>query len=80
MFQDGLNLHTFAKAVLVDQVKKIIDPFVVQEGEKFQIDLENKKNVEESLVFIIKIGVICSSKSPIHRMDINDVLTTLHGI
>ena len=84
MFQDGLNLHAFAKAALANQVKKIIDPFLVREVEEFQINRNirstNKRNIEEFLVSIIEIGVICSSESPMHRMNIADVLTTLQGI
>ena len=84
MFQDGLNLHTFAKAALADQVNKIIDPFLVREVERFQMSRNmssaNKRNIEESLVSIIEIGVICSSESPMDRMDITNVLIALQEI
>ena len=59
MFQDGLNLHVFAKTALTGQVEKIIDPFLVQEVEEFWMDrniiLANKRIIEESIVSIIKI-------------------------
>ncbi|KAK2633252.1 hypothetical protein EUGRSUZ_L00214 [Eucalyptus grandis] len=31
MFENGLNLHRFAKAALIDRVEKLIDPVLIQE-------------------------------------------------
>ena len=44
------------------------------------INLASKRIIEESIVSIIKIGVICSSESLIDRMDISVVLSTLQEI
>ncbi|KAF8020047.1 hypothetical protein BT93_G0672 [Corymbia citriodora subsp. variegata] len=88
MFQNGLNLYRFAKATLIDQVEKVIDPVLLQENQ----DLEKRQTIAkkgenkswcstlECLVSIIEIGVACSSESPGERMDINDALTKLQGI
>ena len=84
MFQNGLNLHSLAKAALPNQVKDITDPFLVQEIEEFHMgrnfNSEKKRNVEESMVSIIKIRVICSLESLMDRMDMTHVLTALQGI
>ncbi|KAF8035458.1 hypothetical protein BT93_C1473 [Corymbia citriodora subsp. variegata] len=88
MFQNGLNLYHFAKAALIDQVEKVIDPVLLQENqdlEKRQTIAKKGKNKSwcstlECLVSIIEIGVACSSESPGERMDINDALTKLQGI
>ncbi|XP_039173813.1 putative receptor-like protein kinase At3g47110 [Eucalyptus grandis] len=88
MFENGVNLHRFVKAALVDRVEKAIDPILLEEIE----ELEKKRTVPlngknkswfstlECLVSIIEIGVTCSSESPGERMDIGDALTKLQGI
>ncbi|KAK2633234.1 hypothetical protein EUGRSUZ_L00183, partial [Eucalyptus grandis] len=88
MFENGMNLHRFAKAALVDQVEKAIDPLLLEEineSEKRQIVPLDGKNKSwfsslECWVSIIEIGVICSFESPGERMDIYDALTKLQGI
>ena len=79
MFQDGLNLHAFAKAALANQLDKIMDPILVREQQEFQINRNissiNKRNLKESFISIIKIGVICSSKFSMDRMDITAIMT-----
>ena len=84
MFQDGLNLHAFAKAALANKVDKIMDSLLARELLEFRmsrnITSTNKRNVEEPLVSIIEIGVICSYEALIDRTDITKVSTTLQGI
>ncbi|KAF7851296.1 hypothetical protein BT93_L4153 [Corymbia citriodora subsp. variegata] len=88
MFENGLNIHCFAKAALVDQVEKVIDPVLLmeyQESEKGRIVAPDGKNKSwfinlECLVSVIEIGVACSSESPRERMDIGNALTKLQGI
>ncbi|XP_030517032.2 putative receptor-like protein kinase At3g47110 [Rhodamnia argentea] len=88
MFENGLNLHHFAKAALAGQVQKVIDPLLLQENqewEKSQTVAPDGKNTSwfsilECLVSIIDIGVTCSSESPRERIDISDALTKLKGI
>ncbi|XP_030550331.2 putative receptor-like protein kinase At3g47110 [Rhodamnia argentea] len=88
IFQNGLNLHRFAKAALTDRVEKVIDPNLLQENQ----DSEKKRTVApdgnykscfstlECLGSIIEIGVACSFESPQERMDIGNALTKLQGI
>ncbi|XP_048135692.1 probable LRR receptor-like serine/threonine-protein kinase At3g47570 [Rhodamnia argentea] len=88
MFEDGLDLHGFAKAALADRVGKAIDPVLLQEidvSEKRQTVAPKGKNkswcsIQECLASIVEIGVTSSSESPRERMDIGDALTKLQGV
>ncbi|XP_030550329.2 probable LRR receptor-like serine/threonine-protein kinase At3g47570 [Rhodamnia argentea] len=88
MFENGLDLHRFAKEALADRVEKAIDPVLLQEikeSEQRRIIAPEGKNkswcsIQECLVSIIEIGVVSSSESPRERMDIGSALTKLQGI
>ncbi|KAL3729743.1 hypothetical protein ACJRO7_026823 [Eucalyptus globulus] len=88
MFENGLDLHHFAKATLTDRVEKAIDPILIQEIEELnkrqRVTPEGRNkswsNIQDYLASIIKIGVTCSSESPRERMDIGDAWTKLQGI
>jgi len=88
MFENGLDLHHFAKATLTDRVEKAIDPILLQEIEELnkrqRVTLEGKNkswsNIQDYLASIIKIGVACSFESPRERMDISDALIKLQGV
>ncbi|KAK2633255.1 hypothetical protein EUGRSUZ_L00221 [Eucalyptus grandis] len=88
IFENGLDLHHFAKATLTDRVEKAIDPVLLQEIEELnkrqRVTLEGKNkswsNIQDCLASIIKIGVACSSESSRERIDIGDALTKLQGI
>ncbi|KAL3729648.1 hypothetical protein ACJRO7_026733 [Eucalyptus globulus] len=88
MFENGLDLHHFAKAALGHRVEEAIDPILLQEIEesekRWTVTSEGKNkswfSTLECLVLIIEIGVTCSSKSPMGRMDMSNVLTKLQGI
>ncbi|KAK3417701.1 hypothetical protein EUGRSUZ_H03649, partial [Eucalyptus grandis] len=64
MFENGLNLHCFAKAALANQVEKVIDPILLQENQESEkrrtvaLDGKNKSwfSTLECLVSIIEIG------------------------
>ncbi|PKI42548.1 hypothetical protein CRG98_037066 [Punica granatum] len=89
MFTDGLNLHSFAIAALPEQVSQVVDPFLLQESqgvESSQNSVRARRHsnrlqkVQECLVSIIRLGVLCSSESPGDRMNIADVATALRVI
>ncbi|KAI6678599.1 hypothetical protein NL676_039395 [Syzygium grande] len=88
MFTNGLDLHRFAKAALVDGVEKVINPVLFQEIKELEKrqtvapKWKNKSccNIQECLVSIIEIGVACSFESPKERMGISDALTKLQII
>ncbi|KDP38865.1 hypothetical protein JCGZ_05022 [Jatropha curcas] len=64
IFQEGLNLHSFARMALPDNVLEIADPVLLQEDEGVT---EGRKG--ECLIGMIKVGVSCSMESPQDRMD-----------
>ncbi|KAK2633138.1 hypothetical protein EUGRSUZ_L00468 [Eucalyptus grandis] len=88
MFEDGLDLHCFTKAALVDRVEKAIDPILLQEIEELEkrrtIAPEGKNkswcSIKDCLVLIIEVGITCSFESSKERMDIYDALTKLQGM
>ncbi|KAK3419909.1 hypothetical protein EUGRSUZ_G00672 [Eucalyptus grandis] len=72
MFENGLDIHHFAKVALADQVEKAIDLVLLREIEELnkrqRVTSEGKnkswRNIQDSLASIIKIGVACFSESP----------------
>ncbi|KAK2633136.1 hypothetical protein EUGRSUZ_L00464 [Eucalyptus grandis] len=88
MFENGLDLHCFAKGALANQVERAIDSVLLQEIKQSEmkrivnLDGKNKSwcSILECLVSILKIGVTSSSESPRERMDIGNVLSKLQGI
>ncbi|XP_065862983.1 probable LRR receptor-like serine/threonine-protein kinase At3g47570 [Euphorbia lathyris] len=69
MFENGLNLHIFARNALADDVMEIVDPLLVD-------DDDEKKNVRR----IVEIGVACSMDSPADRMNITMVVQKLFKV
>nr|GMD57491.1 probable LRR receptor-like serine/threonine-protein kinase At3g47570 [Ipomoea batatas] len=69
LFQDGLNLHSYAKAALADRGVEIADPKLLQERDE---------QIEMCLVCMIKVGVACSVEFPADRMKIRDVVGELN--
>ncbi|KAJ9159053.1 hypothetical protein P3X46_024584 [Hevea brasiliensis] len=88
MFKENLSLHSFAKRVLPEEAKDIIDPNL------FQMQLiadatsnhnHNSKNTSnntfiECSISVLEIGVPCSVESPQERMNISDVVAQLSSI
>ncbi|PWA47860.1 protein kinase-like domain-containing protein [Artemisia annua] len=76
MFKEGLSLHKFAYMALPDHVINVIDgdAIVLQSTEA------NANKMEECLVAIIKIGVLCSVDSPPQRMKIEIAVNELQHI
>ncbi|GLT30552.1 hypothetical protein SLA2020_053460 [Shorea laevis] len=78
LFGGGLNLHTYARMALPNQITEIVDPKLLQEAEDRQRSRINI--IMDCLVSTIKIGVACSMESPQDRMVTNVVLSELHLI
>lgn len=81
MFNDGLTIHEFAMKALPQRVIEIVDPLLLLE-----VRTNNSKNrcgdgrggIEECLVALITIGVLCSMKSPIDRtLEMRNVVAKL---
>nr|GMD57494.1 probable LRR receptor-like serine/threonine-protein kinase At3g47570 [Ipomoea batatas] len=70
LFQDGLNLHSYAKAALAGRGVEIADPKLVQErDEEIQMRKKGKSSEENDkfdvcLVSMLKVGVACSVEFP----------------
>lgn len=86
MFGEGLNLHTFVRAALPEQVTQIADPTLLQEifsGNAITNHNHRSSNmminniIFECLISIFRIGISCSVELPRERMNISDVVAQL---
>ncbi|XP_059666501.1 probable LRR receptor-like serine/threonine-protein kinase At3g47570 [Cornus florida] len=73
MFDDGMNLHNYARMALPDRVVTIADSVLLQHEEKG----ENFHQIQECLASIFRIGIACSAESPVERLDMSDVVIKL---
>ncbi|KAK2373425.1 putative LRR receptor serine/threonine-protein kinase [Trifolium repens] len=83
-FEDGQNLHNYVAISFPDNLMKILDPHLVSRDVEVAIQDGNRENViptiEECLVSLFRIGIICSMESPKERMNIADVTGDLSKI
>ncbi|KAK2373499.1 putative LRR receptor serine/threonine-protein kinase [Trifolium repens] len=83
-FEDGQNLHNYVAISFPDNLMKILDPHLVSRDVEVAIQDGNRENViptiEECLVSLFRIGIICSIESPKERMNIADVTGDLSKI
>ncbi|GLU02930.1 hypothetical protein SLE2022_201600 [Rubroshorea leprosula] len=79
LFEEGLNLHTYARMALPDQITEIVDPKLVQEAEASIVNRQRSRIniIMDCLASIIKIGVACSMELPQDRMLMSTVLKDL---
>ncbi|KAK2373445.1 putative LRR receptor serine/threonine-protein kinase [Trifolium repens] len=84
VFDDGQNLHNFVAISFPDNLMKILDPHLVSRDVEVAIQDVNRENliptIEECLVSLFRIGIICSMESPKERMNIADVTGELSKI
>jgi hypothetical protein len=84
VFEDGQNMHNFVVISFPDNLMKILDPHLVSGDAEVAIQDGNRENViptiEECLVSLFRIGIICSMESPKERMNIADVTGDLSKI
>ncbi|PNX71478.1 kinase-like protein [Trifolium pratense] len=72
-FEDSKNLHIFVSISFPNNLMKILDPRLVSRDAEVAIDGNNEiliPSVEECLVSLFKIGLICSMELPEERMNI----------
>ncbi|KAF7849295.1 hypothetical protein BT93_L1009 [Corymbia citriodora subsp. variegata] len=74
-FKDYLNLHTFVKVALPDQVMGIVDLAIFNRESESEIE-----RMIDCFASILRIGVACSMESPQERMDVSKALKELHKI
>ncbi|KAK2373511.1 putative LRR receptor serine/threonine-protein kinase [Trifolium repens] len=83
-FEDGQNLHNFVAISFPDNLMKILDRHLVSRDVEVAIQDGNRENlvptIEECLVSLFRIGIICSMESPKERMNIVDVTRELSKI
>lgn len=72
---DHFNLHTFVNSAMPDNMINVVDPFLVQEIQ----DGDHKKDTE-TMISVLKIGVMCSNELPRERMEMTDVVAELNKI
>ncbi|GAU15749.1 hypothetical protein TSUD_235650 [Trifolium subterraneum] len=83
-FEDSQNLHKFVSISFPNNLMKILDPHLLPRDAEAAIEDGNSDNlipsVEECLVSLFKIGLVCSMESPEERMNIVDVTRELNII
>jgi uncharacterized protein (UPF0216 family) len=81
---DGQNMHNYVAISFPDNLMKILDPHLVSRDTNVALQDGNHENliqtVEECLVSLFRIGIICSMESPKERMNIADVTRELSKI
>ncbi|CAJ2646915.1 unnamed protein product [Trifolium pratense] len=83
IFNDGQNLHNFVAISFPDNLGNICDPHLVSRDAEVAEDGNNANlipTIEECLVSLFRIGLICSMESPKERMNIVDVSRELNII
>ncbi|XP_077225773.1 uncharacterized protein LOC143858965 [Tasmannia lanceolata] len=86
MFKDGLSLHKFVQLSLPDRVMEILDPLILLEDDEERATniAENYndkiRHLQECLVSLVRIGVVCSAESPRERMEMADVVKEMCSV
>ncbi|KAJ0086288.1 hypothetical protein Patl1_07625 [Pistacia atlantica] len=92
MFKDDLNIHRFVSMAFPNQIMDIVNPSLLFEEEtedngieeslrrNFEFQLNNKRKMEDFLVPVMRIGLMCSKTYPRERMAMNDVVNDLKAI
>ncbi|KAM7466658.1 hypothetical protein LguiB_014220 [Lonicera macranthoides] len=90
MFNEGLNLHNFAKMAMPDHVKEIVEPKLLSNNEEVETTMSknvrsrgqsiNSNTKEDCLISMVKVGVACSMESPQDRMDLSQVIRNLYSV
>jgi len=80
MFQEGLNLHTYVKTALPDEVAQIVDPRLLEDDGYAANVLRNRRQAVawmNCVLRLMEIGVACSMESPQDRMSLKDATVEL---
>ncbi|XP_077226270.1 uncharacterized protein LOC143859448 [Tasmannia lanceolata] len=86
MFKDGLSLHKFVQLSLPDRVMEILDPLILlDDDEERATNIAENYNgkirrLQECLVSLVRIGVVCSAESPKERMEMGGVVKEMCSI
>ncbi|XP_077239814.1 uncharacterized protein LOC143880726 [Tasmannia lanceolata] len=86
MFKDGLSLRKFVESALPEGVMKILDPLLPLEDEEergsnnARTNRERIGRLQECLVSLFSIGVVCSADLPRERTEMGDIAKEMHAI
>ena len=72
IFKDGLSLRKFVEIAFSDRIITIVDPLMPL--------AEEESKTHECLVSIAKIGLACSHELARERLNMSDLVTTMHTI
>ncbi|XP_077216669.1 receptor kinase-like protein Xa21 isoform X2 [Tasmannia lanceolata] len=85
MFKDGLTLHKFVEKALLERQMEVVDPLLLKDEEERATssagtDGDKISLLQECLMSILRIGVVCSAESPRERMKMGDVANEMNAI
>ncbi|CAK8541899.1 unnamed protein product [Lathyrus sativus] len=94
MFEGGIGIQQFTALALPNHVIDIIDPTLLHDEEldgynedysdeialRYENELGELSSMENCLVSLLQIGVLCSSTSPNERMHMTEVVNKLQAI
>lgn len=81
VFKDDFSLHELVKSSLPDHVMDIVDSHLLSEVINSDENCNKETDgVHDCLISVMRIGVSCSERSPIERMDIADAIRKMHSI
>ncbi|XP_077239119.1 receptor kinase-like protein Xa21 [Tasmannia lanceolata] len=86
-FKDGLSLRKFVELAFPEQVMDIMNPSLLHlEDEEVRATniignaRDKKRRFQESLVSLVRIGIVCSAELPSDRMEMGDVAKEMNVI
>lgn len=81
IFEEGLNIHQYAKMALPEKLMTIVDPNLLQREVEVTTAQENlsqiNANMEKCLHSVLEIGLACSVEPPKERMKREEVIREL---
>ncbi|XP_038690119.1 putative receptor-like protein kinase At3g47110 isoform X2 [Tripterygium wilfordii] len=87
MFTHGTSIQEFVSLALPERVMELADSTMFvgndeleNEGYSETEGIHNQSTIEECLVSVMRIGLLCSATPPAKRMAMNNVVNKLHAI
>lgn len=74
MFMEDLSLHSFVEKAIPDGITEVTDPKLLEESVLYG------GKMEENLINVFKIGILCSKEVPRERMDMKEAVAKLQSI
>lgn len=81
MFKDGMSLRRFVDAETTSEdIMEIIDQAMLSHIETNDVTSNEKRQISECLISILKVGLACSDPTPRQRMSMTDVAARVRKI